>query len=187
MKREALLHVLRAANEVAGGRVDFLLIGSQAILGAVESDNFTLMRSMEADLAAMTPDQRLAEEVADRVSGVIGEGSDFNERFGYYADGVEMSTAKLAPGWEQRLGTITFDAYGTTKTARFISPEDLAVSKLLAGREKDLEFVQAMLEEAVVQLDAVSELLATVPEDANQLRAGAWLEARRGDFPGMRP
>ncbi|KAF1702918.1 DUF6036 family nucleotidyltransferase [Pseudoxanthomonas kaohsiungensis] len=178
MNRDALLHVLRAASEIAGGDVELLLLGSQAVLGAVESDNPALARSMEADVAALTPDSALAERIADQLSGAIGEGSNFSDLHGYYVDGVQVETARLAPGWEQRVSTIQFDAYGQTRTARCISPEDLAVSKLLAGREKDYEFVDALLDERIVSASAVRDLLATVQADPAQARADAWIEVR---------
>ncbi|MEJ7745234.1 MAG: DUF6036 family nucleotidyltransferase [Luteimonas sp.] len=138
MRRHELLHVLRAADSVTNGRVKFVIIGSQAILGTADPSSHILSRSMEADLAVVPSDENEdAERYAAIVDGAIGNGSPFASNFGYYADGVEIKTADLAPGWQQRLVEIAYDAYGTTRSAECLSAADLAVSKLLAGREKD--------------------------------------------------
>lgn len=175
MNRDQLLHVLRAADQVAGEDVTFLLIGSQAILGSGEFAHPMLIRSMEADLAVLDLPQEQAEAIADRISGAIGEGSMFNQTNGYFADGVEPTTARLAPGWEARTVSIRFDAYGRLREAKCLGATDLAVAKLLAGREKDHEFVSAMLDEGIVDRRDVQDLLETVPEDESSRVAAAWL------------
>ena len=184
MNREQLLHVLRAACEVAGTEVTFLLIGSQAILGTGEYAHPMLTRSMEADLAVMGLPQPQAEAIADKISGAIGEGSMFSANNGYYADGVETTTAHLAPGWEARTSTIQYDAYGRRRQALCLGAGDLAVSKLLAGREKDYEFVAAMLDEGIVERRDVQELLDAVPDDDFSRAARNWLANAPARKPG---
>lgn len=44
-----------------------------------------------------------AEELWDKIDGALGEGSQFHDAFGYYAQGVESTTAVLPKGWEGRL------------------------------------------------------------------------------------
>lgn len=178
MRRPELLHVLRAADGVANGRVRFLVIGSQAILGTAEPANHILARSAEADLAVLAATEEEATRFADLISGSIGDGSPFESTFGYYADGVEITTAALAPGWESRLIPIDFDAYGAKKSAQCLSALDLAVSKLMAGREKDFEFVGALLDEGLVEAPAVADLLGRLPSSPAQERAGIWLQNR---------
>jgi len=46
-----------------------------------------------------------------------------------------------------------------------LSSEDLAVSKLLAGREKDIEFVRAMLKARVVTEAAIRSLAPELSPD----------------------
>lgn len=179
MRRHELLHVLRAADSVTNGRVRFVVIGSQAILGTTESFNTVLIRSMEADLAVEGNGTDDPKQYADIVEGAIGNGSPFASTFGYYADGVEIETASLAPGWRDRLIPVEYDAYGQTKIADCLSAPDLAVSKLLAGREKDFEFVDAMLAEDVIDTDQIEALLNTVDESPALRRASNWLSSRR--------
>lgn len=57
-----------------------------------------LLVSMEADVYPKNK-----AELSDLIDGSIGEGSSFQREFGYYAHGVDASTATLPDGWEQRL------------------------------------------------------------------------------------
>jgi hypothetical protein len=90
------------------------------------------------------------------VDGVLGELSPFDETFGYFADGVEEKTAILPSGWKNRLIKIenrnTDNVYGLC-----LEPHDLMVSKLMAGREKDLEFVSIALDARLVSLYIIIE------------------------------
>jgi hypothetical protein len=54
------------------------------------------------------------------------------------------------------------------------------VAKLCALREKDQNFVRALLEAGLVDADVIRERLASVPDQyrANIARAGAWLAHR---------
>ncbi len=100
MNREQLAHVVRAASTTTGDG-DIVIIGSQSILGTAEADSLPeeATMSMEADVA-FRDDADAAK--ADAVDGAIGELSHFHETFGYYAQGVEVSTAVLPAGWEDR-------------------------------------------------------------------------------------
>jgi Nucleotidyltransferase of unknown function (DUF6036) len=74
----------------------------------------------------------------------LGRYSQFDQTFGYYADGVSPETAALPQGWEARLIRVsnenTAGAVGWC-----LEPHDLAFSKLAARREKDLTFVTNLL------------------------------------------
>lgn len=90
------------------------------------------------------------------VDGVLGELSPFDETFGYFADGVEEKTAILPSGWKNRL--IKIENRNTDNVCGLcLEPHDLMVSKLLAGREKDLEFVSIALDARLVSLYIIIE------------------------------
>lgn len=142
MNREQLAHVVRAAATIVGDG-DIVIIGSQAILGAADvgrlPDEATM--SMEADVAFRDD---IDASKADAVDGAIGELSQFHEKYGYYAQGVEIRTAVLPVGWEDR--TEILDRQDSRPGfARCREPHDLVVSKLVAGREKDITFAAALL------------------------------------------
>lgn len=48
-----------------------------------------------------------APELAEKIEGAIGEGSQFHQTFGYYAQGVGPDTAVLPRGWMSRVSTST--------------------------------------------------------------------------------
>ncbi len=142
MNREQLAHVVRAASTITGDS-DIVIVGSQSILGTAEADSLPeeATMSMEADVA-FRDDADAAK--ADAVDGAIGELSQFHETFGYYAQGVEVSTAVLPAGWEDR--AVLFDREDSRPGfARCLDPHDLVVSKLVAGREKDIEFATSLI------------------------------------------
>jgi hypothetical protein len=156
MKRQDLEHIIRAAGTIADSR-RIVVIGSQAILGSWPAPPEQLAASQEADVWP----QELPER-ADLIDGSIGELSPFHEQFGYYAHGVSPQTAVLAPGWEERLVPLCNE---NTRgiTGLCLHPLDLAVSKLAAGREKDIAFVRTMLGAKMIEGRLLEELAARVP------------------------
>jgi hypothetical protein len=99
------------------------------------------------------------------LGGALGEGSYFHQSHGFYIDGVDRTTAVLAKGWERRLKQVTFDAYGVNKIANVLAPEDIAVSKICAGRPKDKDYVSALFASHLVDPDNVRVLLRSLPEE----------------------
>ena len=149
MNREQLEHVIRAAASISG-EDRIVIIGSQSILGLYPDAPASLLTSMEADAFP-----ECAPDKSDIIDGCIGELSPFHETYGYYAHGVSPDTAILPTDWRNRLLEIktpaTYNSVGLC-----LSPADLAVSKLLAGRDKDFAFVRTMVAEGLV---TVTEIL----------------------------
>ena len=147
MKRAQLEHVLRAAAAIAQEN-SFVVVGSQAILMAFPQAPEELLVSREIDLyPALHP------EKADLIDGAIGAMSSFDQTFGYYADGVGPDTAVMPDDWHSReqlyyVGDVTV-----------ICPEvhDLTVSKCVAGREKDADFVRALFKHGMIELPLLTE------------------------------
>lgn len=157
MKRDQMEHILRAAAAITCER-DFIVLGSQALLAAFPELPPTLNQSMEIDLyPAGNP------AAADLIDGSIGELSPFHERFGYYAYGVGPETAILPRTWRSRVLEVTNANTGQAR-ALCISPVDLAISKLIAGRAKDLGFVGAMLQLGLVDRKAILVVLDELDE-----------------------
>ena len=100
MTREELEHVIRASGDITD-QYEFVIVGSQSILGAVPRPEDVFTVSMEADIYPLQ-----APELADKIDGAIGEGSQFHETYGYYAQGVGPETACLPAGWMQRVHRI---------------------------------------------------------------------------------
>lgn len=159
MRREQLEHVLRAASQIADDP-NVLVIGSQSVLGAIPEERLPLAAtaSMEIDVAFFddTDDRK-----ADRVDGAIGELSQFHETFGYYAQGVSVSTAVLPDGWRDRL--VVVDTASTAPGRGYLlEPHDCVVSKLVAGREKDYAFAVALVQTQLIDVAVIAERIETV-------------------------
>ena len=156
MRRSELEHLIRAAAAITD-QYEIVVIGSQSILGAVPEAPAELLRSMEADLYPLR-----RPDLADLIDGAIGELSPFEERFGYYAQGVGPETATLPAGWESRLVKIQ-NENTDRKIGYCLEPHDLAASKLVAGREKDGTFVAALLAHHIADRAILSERIALLP------------------------
>ena len=154
MRRDQFDHVLRAAAAIAD-ETEFVVIGSQALLGVVQNPPEELLVSVELDLYPLKDPAK-----ADLIDGSIGELSPFHETFGYHAHGVGPETAVLPAGWRERL--VAYRSQGVV--AHCLSLEDLAVSKLAAGRPKDLEYVQVLLKTGFLERSAVRELASSLKE-----------------------
>lgn len=178
MTRDQLEHLLRAASAIVGDR-DILVIGSQSVLGSISDARLPpeATGSIEADLAFFDDP---ADAKADRVDGSIGELTRFHETYGYYAQGVSVTTATLPAGWKERL--VTLETPGTEPGRGLcLEAHDCVVSKLVAGRGKDRAFAAALLREGLVGADVLLERIETLADlrstEQEQLRA--WVESHR--------
>ncbi len=173
MNRSQFEHAIRAAGAILG--VDrVLVIGSQAIHASIDTLIPEAERSIEVDIAALDdPDGSLA----DLIDGSIGELSVFQETYGYYAQGVTPQTAVLPDGWRKRL--VRFCTPATSGvTAMCLEPHDLWISKAIAGRPKDREFCQALVDRRLVRSTTLRRRLNNVSgmNDDVRLRVEGWIQ-----------
>lgn len=161
MKRVELEHLLRASSGTTGEK-DFIIIGSQSVLGKHPDAPRELRMSMELDIY---PRQR--PELSEDIEGSLGRYSRFSETYGYFADGVGPETALLPVGWETRLTPICNENTGGA-TGWCIAPCDLTIAKLYAARTKDIAFIRAMLKHHFIRPTEIERLIATF--DDEQLR-----------------
>lgn len=138
MKRSHLEHLIRASADIADDE-EVVIIGSQAVLGQFPDAPPELLVSMEADLYPLHHPER-----ADVIDGSIGEGSPFHDAFGYYAQAVAPSTAILPDGWRERMIPVR-NANTRGATGWCLEIHDLVLSKLVAGRDKDLRFARGAM------------------------------------------
>jgi hypothetical protein len=161
MTRDELAHVLRAAATIVEDG-DILVLGSQSILGTASEKRLPrqAVMSIEVDVAFFNdPD----ESKSDHVDGAIGEGSQFHETHGYYAQGVTLDTAILPQGWRDRL--VSFDRDDALPSeAKCLDAHDLVVAKLVANREKDREFATALIEVDLIQVRTLLERVEQLDE-----------------------
>ena len=118
-----------------------------------------------------------AESLATVLDGAIGELSMFHATHSFYIQGVGRRTAVLPDGWADRLVPVVNDnTHG--RTGLCLDPHDLCAAKLLANREKDHEFVAALLVAGLVEADLLHVRLALVTGHAAPVAiAQRWLDA----------
>jgi hypothetical protein len=160
VQSEEFEHVLAAAAAVTGEE-EFVVIGSQAILGSIATPPPALLVSMEVDIYP-----RHAPEAAIQIDGSLGDGSQFHNSFGYYARGVGPLTAKAPEGWQDRLvrrATPKRVAGKHTAVAWCLEIHDLILSKCAAGRERDWLYAREALKAGLVDVEVLFARIAGLP------------------------
>ena len=164
MKRVDLEHVLRSACAITNQR-DFIVIGSQSILGQFPDAPAELLVSDEVDIYP-----RDRPDLADLIDGAIGELSFFHDEFGYYAQGVGPTTATLPTGWEGRLIVVSNDnTHGAV--GHCLEIHDLLAAKYVAARDKDRRFCREAVRRRLADQATLLERLAALPVDDERKRA----------------
>jgi hypothetical protein len=163
VKRNEIEHALRAAGDIMK-ETQFIIIGSQSILGKYPDAPEELLLSAEVDMYAKNKPLE-----TDKLES-IGVGSDFDNMYGYAIDPVDEGTAILPKGWKGRLVNLT--GPGTNGvTGLCLEPHDLFVSKIAAGRDKDFDYCKVMINHNLVGKERVLQLAGTVknpPEDPDR-------------------
>jgi hypothetical protein len=174
MKRSELEHVIRASGAIADDD-EIIVIGSQSVLGQFPNAPIRLLASMETDIY---PKNKPA--LADLVDGSIGEGSFFHAEFGYYAQGVSPNTTVLPKGWQDRLISIN-NKNTNGVTGLCLEVHDLAMSKYVAGRAKDFEYVSELARQEMVNCKTLMQRLKkTEMSKAERSRIRMRIEATFG-------
>lgn len=164
MTREELEHIIRASADITD-QYEFVIIGSQSMLGAVPRPPEVFTVSMEADIYPL-----LAPDLADKIDGAIGEGSSFHETHGYYAQGVGPETAALPRDWMRRVHRIQ-NNNTNHRVGYCLDVLDLFLAKAVAARDKDREFCMALLQYGYVTPESVLDLVPQMPLDDKAQKA----------------
>lgn len=164
MNRSEIEHAIRAVCALVD-ETELIVIGSQSVLAQFPYPPPEVTYSAEVDVYV-----RDHPEKSDLITGARGEGSHFEITFGFYVDGVEPETATLPEGWDARLIPIR------NENTRFctgwcLEVHDLAASKLVAGREKDLAFVGALLRYRMLAPAELRRRIAGLPVSAELRRS----------------
>jgi hypothetical protein len=186
MRRDQLEHAIRTACQIIGHSA-VVVVGSQSILGSFAEDQLPseATMSVEVDILPLADDNDETARLADVIEGIAGEWSPFEEQHGFSIDGVDSETAVLPDGWRHRLIKVqnanTAAASGVPQYIGWcLDKEDLCTAKLCALREKDQNFVAALLDADLVDARIIAHRLAIVPNKHLPAaeRGLAWLAAR---------
>ena len=93
------------------------------------------------------------EAIAESLQLAAGEDSAFMAQFGYYADILRPAIGEALPvGWETRLHPVA----GYTNVFA-LDVYDLALVKLMVGREKDLDLLSALFRMNIIEAGRLRE------------------------------
>jgi hypothetical protein len=105
---------------------------------------------------------------------------------------VDEKTAVLPKGWKARLVNLPPGDTGGV-SGLCLDPHDIAISKYVARRNKDIEFNREIVRRGIVQKERLLELLKVTPvspEVSNRIQGDIdrdFAEAIAGDVPGEPP
>jgi hypothetical protein len=145
MRLPFLTHLLDSVRAIARPR-RIVVLGSSSLLPQfpeLGESGQPLEVSLDADLL-LDP---VNETIANMLKDAVGEESGFQQQHGYFADILRPTIAEALPaGWESRLHPVSgYDAVFA------LDPYDLALVKLMVGREKDLELLRSLLRLGIVE------------------------------------
>lgn len=161
MRKELLFDLIRHVSELTGVETP-IMVGSQTLYAVTESVPSIVRDSVECDFM-------LAEAGIEAIQAVnhhLGILSSFSKEKGYFADGLGLATVVLAPGWKDRL--IPLEDNGGKTVAQCLEPHDAAISKLMAGRDKDHVFLNEILANQLISLETLAERAALIQQTAHE-------------------
>ena len=172
MTREELEHVLRASAAITTDQ-SFVVLGSQSVLLPFPDAPAELLMSNEVDrYPAMHPER------AERIEGAIGQLSMFHDTLGYYADGVGPETACMPADWMTHAKLY----YIGELTAVVPDLHDIAVSKCVAGRDKDADWVRGLLRHEMIDIARLEARLRALDPAGDAVdKLVAWAQRRAAE------
>jgi hypothetical protein len=156
MKKSQLELALNAAGRIARDS-EFIVFGSQSILGTVTRPPKACLVSQEVDLYPRNHPQAMTLIVDG-----LGRRSAFFRKNGFFVDCVTPDLAAFPEGWTDRLKAFRTKHTGGV-TGWCVELHDIAASKLAAGREKDLNYVSALLTAKLIKPLILKNRVATLP------------------------
>lgn len=187
MNLDQFYHIARASCAVAA--VDYVTVfGSNAMLPWLGDIGIHDMRQfLDPDILSRELDLCVGDGADDElnslVDGTLGELSQFDETFGVYAHPNPIEGLFHAPpSWQKRIRIVK----EPKSNVNIVVPHyrDLAVSKIVAGRPKDLDFALQVAQAFDKRADDISflveEYMAAYPDEHQKV--SAHLEVFKGGF-----
>lgn len=164
LRRPQIDHILRAAAAVTN-HARFVVVGSGAVIIASRKPvPASMMMTDEIDLYSDGVADH--EPLGDLIDGTIGQGSMFHRTFHYYGDGVGPETAIMPLDWRGR-STEYHGAEAPGVVAICPDPHDVALAKLCAWREKDIQWLRDALAAGIIGIAQMrANLRAGMPDAA---------------------
>ncbi len=150
MRKSDLFELVRHIKAVAPEETP-IIVGSQAIHAVTPILPEIVQQSIECDFLFTSGKTETRVEVNKK----LGVFSSYQLEHGFYADALGLATVILPTGWRERLQPLA-DENG--KVVAFCAEiHDVAVSKLIAGREKDFLFLKEAFLREYISIDEFLE------------------------------
>ena len=156
MNKTQLEEALRAAGGISKDR-DLIVFGSQAILGLVPRPPRSCLISKEVDIYPKNNYQAVALLISK-----LGRRSSFAKRNSFFVDVVTPDLITVPDGWTERLVRFCTRNTGGV-TGWCLEIHDLAVSKLAAGRDKDLKYIRTLLRHELLRSGTLENRIEDTP------------------------
>lgn len=153
LRREQVAHLVRAAAGITNEGT-LVLLGTGAVIAQLKAPPPELTATRKVDLYA--PGVSDPAAMSRLVNAAIGEGTPFDDLFGYFAHGAGQDAAILPHDWRLRARPVKLPgAPGIT----CICPDadDVALGKLCAWQENDRRWLEAAWRVRLLGADALRE------------------------------
>lgn len=150
LDKPSVSHILRSVAAITQAK-SFVIIGTGAVIAGLKHVPLDMMMTRELDIYAEGDD---SEQISDLIDGTLGEGSQFDVAHGYYAHGVGARTACMPADWRARAKVIPI-ANHPGVTCLCPDPNDIAIAKACAWREKDREWIEAGAKSGILRPDTM--------------------------------
>ncbi len=158
MRKSDLFELLAAIKSLAPDEIP-IVVGSQAVHLVTNFPPEIVRQSIECDFL-LTGDGK--SEIRAAINKKLGVFSPYQIEHGFYADALGLATVILPTNWRERLQTLK-DRSGNV-IAHVAEIHDIAVSKLIAGREKDYLFLKELISREHISLEIFLERAKLVKE-----------------------
>ncbi len=157
MRKSDLLELVRQIKVIVSDEMP-IIVGSQAVHLVTNFPPEIIQQSIECDFLFVSGKSETRIEINKK----LGVFSNFQLENGFYADALGLATVILPPNWQERLQPFE-DENGVT-IALVTEIHDIAVSKLIAGREKDFVFLKELFVRELIEIDTFIARLLLVNE-----------------------
>ncbi|MGC2238745.1 MAG: DUF6036 family nucleotidyltransferase [Pyrinomonadaceae bacterium] len=162
MRKSDLFELVAAIKSVAPEETP-VIVGSQAVHLVTNFPPEIVRQSIECDFLLIGGKSETRAEINKK----LGVFSKFQIEHGFYADALGLATVILPPNWQDRLQN--FEDENGNVIANVAEIHDIAVSKLIAGREKDFLFLKELFIREIIGIDIFLErvrLVGSMPQSA---------------------
>ncbi len=157
MRKADLFELVRQIKTITFDELP-IIVGSQAVHLVTNFPPEIIQQSIECDFIFISGKSDTRVEINKK----LGVFSNFQLEKGFYADALGLATVILPTNWQERLQTFKDE---NAETIAFVAEiHDIAVSKLIAGREKDFLFLKELFVRGLIEIEIFIERVLLVKE-----------------------